>query len=336
MALNLAGAAAGSSNALQEMLARAFAEQQAKQRMELDKAASMRAADALGLQKLNFEADEQFRQKQAERQATLDAEAASDRARQRSTEQNSAGMRRMIGDFLIQRGSQPIDAGTRNQLIGMSVSDGVELPDSITEDPEADARRAGMIADAQAKAAAKHRQPTQASRQQEWVVRGGQVVPIQAGTAQPGDKPYDPVAARQTQPIDSKDAQQVTQTALGLVGRLKKHPGLGAATGAYELRGFTQPAVDFNAIRNQLVAALALPNLGALRGPMSDKDVLFVKQLATRLAEPRLSAEETMTALNEAELFLTGKLGDGAAVDANAAQGEYDYVPGRGLVRRGQ
>lgn len=183
---------------------------------------------------------------------------------------------------------------------------------------------------------------------QEWVVRNGQVTPIAKGTRKPGDRPYqpppnaappqgspqwvigsdgqqhyrvpqagdrrhDPVAERQTNAPDPESARQATQTALDLVTRLETHAGIGAATGAYEMRGFTQGAVDFNAIRDQLVAALALPNLGALKGPMSDKDVIFVKQLATRLANTRLSESETRKALAEAKLFLQTKLGGGPA-----------------------
>ena len=104
------------------------------------------------------------------------------------------------------------------------------------------------------------------------------------------------------------DARAITEASVALVDRLAKHPGIGAATGAYEWRGFTQDAVDFNAIREQLVAALTLPNLGALKGPMSDKDILFVKNLATRLGNTKLSEAETRTALAEARTFLQNKL----------------------------
>lgn len=108
-------------------------------------------------------------------------------------------------------------------------------------------------------------------------------------------------------------ARQSTQTALDAVNRLLDPndvgTNIGAATGAYELRGFTQGARDFNAVRDQLVAALALPNLGQLKGPMSDRDVIFVKQLATRLANTRMSDAETRKALLEAQTFLRNKIG---------------------------
>jgi hypothetical protein len=155
---------------------------------------------------------------------------------------------------------------------------------------------------------------------QEWVVRNGVVTPIAKGTAQAGDRPYDAVAARQANAIDPVESESVTRTALGLVDRLASHPGIDRATGAYEVRGFTQDAVDFNSIRDQLVAALALPNLGALKGPMSDKDILFVKQLATRLENRRLSKAETIKAIEEARTFLNGKLSGATAPAPSAVQ----------------
>lgn len=106
-------------------------------------------------------------------------------------------------------------------------------------------------------------------------------------------------------------ARETTQSAYELASRLLDPndvgKNIGAATGAYELRGFTQGAKDFNAIRDQLVAALAMPNLGQLKGPMSDKDIVFIKQLATRLQNRDLSDAETIKALKEAQTFLQNK-----------------------------
>lgn len=164
-----------------------------------------------------------------------------------------------------------------------------------------------------------------APRDKKWVIRNGQPMPVTEGEYQPGDVPYDKALA----PQDTAAARESTQTALSLVDRLlgvdgdpkqPPHEGMGAATGAYELRGFTQPAQDFNGIRDQLVATLTLPNLGALKGPMSDKDVVFVKQLATRLGNKRLSDAETRRALAEARVFLKGKLASGGTTALGAGQ----------------
>lgn len=133
-------------------------------------------------------------------------------------------------------------------------------------------------------------------------------------------------------------AQASTETALGLVDRLlgdesdpskPTHPGMAGATGAYEMAGWRQDPTDFNAIRDQLVAALALPNLGALKGPMSDKDVIFVKQLATRLSNTRMSEAETRRALAEARAFLKDKLASGAAIDQRGGGNTHPSGGGR-------
>lgn len=144
----------------------------------------------------------------------------------------------------------------------------------------------------------------------------------------------DKLETAQTERGKSVDAaKSATENALALAIRLATHPGLGKATGAYEMRGFTQEATNFNAIRDQLVAALALPNLGALKGPLSDKDILFVKQLATRLENRKMDDAETLTAIAEAKTFLQDKLAATPTPAGGGAQ-EYDYIPGRGLVPR--
>jgi hypothetical protein len=109
------------------------------------------------------------------------------------------------------------------------------------------------------------------------------------------------------------DARTTTQNALNSIDRLLRHPGMAASTGAYELRGFTQAAQDFGAERDQLVASLTLPNLAAIRGPLSDKDILFVKQLATQLGNTRLSEPAMRQELGRLQMFLKGKMGDGGA-----------------------
>lgn len=132
---------------------------------------------------------------------------------------------------------------------------------------------------------------------------------------QQGDKHYDPVADRQNNSVPA-EAMHITESALALAKRLydprtkttDKDLNIDRATGAYEMAGWTQGAVDFNSVRDQLVAALALPNLGALKGPMSDKDILFVKQLATRLENRKLSRPETERAVTEAVKFLESKM----------------------------
>lgn len=123
------------------------------------------------------------------------------------------------------------------------------------------------------------------------------------------DSAQEKLATTQTDRTKSADAaKQATQTAYDLITRLETHPGIDKATGAYEMRGFTQEAQDFNGIRDQLIAALALPNVGALKGAMSEKELAFVKNLSTRLDNHKLSKEETLKAIREAKTFLQNKL----------------------------
>lgn len=106
-----------------------------------------------------------------------------------------------------------------------------------------------------------------------------------------------------------ESARQSTAVALDLVNRLETHPGLDMSSGliSSHFAGLSQSATDANALRDQLVATLTLPNLGTLKGPMSDRDVVFVKQLATRLGNHSMSDTETRTALQEAKAFLQSK-----------------------------
>jgi hypothetical protein len=125
----------------------------------------------------------------------------------------------------------------------------------------------------------------------------------------------DKVDAAQTDKEKAAQASRTTtESALATARRMATHPGLTKASGVVSSRlsGMSQDAADFDAMRDQLVAALAQPNLGALKGPMSDKDILFIKSLATRLSNTRMSDAETRTALAEAVTFLENKAGDGA------------------------
>lgn len=137
-------------------------------------------------------------------------------------------------------------------------------------------------------------------------------------------------AATQADTQKAKDsAASQTSTALDLVKQLREHPGFGAAYGniSSRLSGFSQSAQDAGAIRDQLVAALTLPNLGSLKGPMSDKDVVFVKALSTRLGNPRISEQEAAQALHEAEIRLRGGATPTGMVQMMAPDGRALAVP---------
>lgn len=121
-----------------------------------------------------------------------------------------------------------------------------------------------------------------------------------------------------------KAAENTTKAALSTIEDLLVHPGFGAASGKYDPRRLigTQDATDFQAKMNNLVASMVLPNLGALKGPMSDKDVLFLKSMATTLGDERISAPAKRQALEQAKAFLTSKLTEGGtSTTAPAAPG---------------
>lgn len=131
MAFGFAGAGKGASDALQALLQQAFIRQQQEQEMALQQQAGDRAQQQLMLQAENQRADEAFRQSQLSRQAQQDDIAATER-RQATNQQ---GVQRMMGEFLMQRGSTPLDQGARNQLMGMGLSEGIDVPNEILTDP---------------------------------------------------------------------------------------------------------------------------------------------------------------------------------------------------------
>lgn len=133
-----------------------------------------------------------------------------------------------------------------------------------------------------------------------------QLKQLQIDTLQTKNETADNTAAK-----DKKSAVDTASFNISQIDRMLTHPGLPKATGALDPRKmYDQEAIDFNSIRNQLVAALTLPNLGTLKGPMSDKDVVFIKQLATRIQEGRISDTELKTALNEAKRRMQGLGGE--------------------------
>jgi hypothetical protein len=113
-------------------------------------------------------------------------------------------------------------------------------------------------------------------------------------------------------------AQETTQAALDSVRRLLDPAGVGggldSSYGNWEMRkGRTQASADFQAERDRFVAMLALPNLGKLKGAMSDNDLLFIKQISSKLSNDNISEDEARKEMRRAETFLASKLGGGAA-----------------------
>lgn len=134
----LAGMAAGSSNALQALLERAFQQKQLEQQMALRQQESERQQQELMLRAEQQRTDQEYRTGQVKRQGEQDAIAAGERdvaAADRRQEQNQRGVTRMIGDFVQQRGTTPLNLGERQQIAGMAVGEGVMKPEQLLDDP---------------------------------------------------------------------------------------------------------------------------------------------------------------------------------------------------------
>jgi hypothetical protein len=144
-------------------------------------------------------------------------------------------------------------------------------------------------------------------------MRNGQPVRASEAEIQPGDTPYNAAAPEKAaaKAEATAGAEQTRRVAVSTIDRMLTHPGLSKSSGiiSSKLSGLSQDATDFNSLRDQVVATLALPNLNLLKGPMSDKDIMFVKQLATRLSNENMSDAETVKALNEAKTFLAAPAG---------------------------
>lgn len=236
------------------------------------------------------------------------------------------GRLQMVGAVTPQMGRSAVDEGPL-----MPGDTGAAMPDGFNKRPTYRQVEAHDTADAKVAAAAQAAQDRADAQGQAAQDRLAQIHAAAAGR-QPvdhslademtrlriqGEKDKQDAAHKAASDKESA-ARQSTDMALELVNRLKTHPGLSKGTGIIgsRLANFSQEATDASGLRDQLVASLTAPNLGALKGPMSDKDIIFVKQLATRLGNHQLSEAETRKALSEAETFLHNKgAGGGAKAD---------------------
>lgn len=305
------GAAQGAGNALQEMLATrraAFLQQQALARQQqLDEAAAAERRN-----------DEEYRRRQETRQTTLDAETAAERARQaaRQTQQdeiaatgrrqqaNQAGVRRMIGDAIVQRGGKPLDAQARQTLQGMAVQEDVDLPASVTTDPNAE------LADYEKKLqiAQRYQRPTagpapnyqtlvDAQGNQRRVPDGQQVNDLLGQ----GWKLFDAVAARSSKPENSAEAIDTAREVQRLAGALGAHKGFGGVFGKYSSMTpqllASQDTLTARTVLNSLKGLLTMENMGKMKGVLSDSDMRILQQASTTLA-PEMDEASAAAELN--------------------------------------
>lgn len=281
MGFGFAGAAAGGAKALEDIV-----------------------AQRLFVQKL--EAEIANRQKQTElEQAALNQRSVehSDNMRARSRDDdrldadrrdrnNSQGVRKMVGESLMQGGTPD-----RRALAAMQIEAG-DAPTMLNEPkPERD-----PIADHEAKAridARYRREPSgpAAPRTPQWV-QGPDGIPIDInGVAPKGTKPYDPVAARSSQPVNRDEAIDTAREAKRIATALKDHKGFNGAFGVMDswMPTFRQDTADAESLRDTLTSLLTMENMGKMKGVLSDSDMKILRQASStvnsRISESAAKAE---------------------------------------------
>lgn len=199
----IAGAGFGAAKALEEILG----EQMLRAQMaERERAA--RAQEALERQRL-LQNQQAMETESGQRQQQIDLQAGDRRERQ-----NITGVRRMLGEAIVQR-QGAISPDDRRGLAALQIEAGdeptllnepkVQRFPVTTRGAKGEPIRKLLTEDELAAGVEEYREPKSGPQpEHEWVMRGGKPVQIRKGTAQPGDAPYDAVASRQ------KDGQQET------------------------------------------------------------------------------------------------------------------------------
>jgi hypothetical protein len=277
----LGAAGAGAADALQEQIA-----QQLRQQMVEQQAEEARQRLALDQQRLNEQvrgnaADEAFRGRQ-------EAAANEQRAEvKRVGELRQRGRSNMAG--VVGMGLDPQTA--KRELAFTALNNDVDIPGGVMDAVEPPQVERDPLADYEARKKIDLRYAPRstgpaAPREQQWVIRNGQPVPIQKGTAQAGDMPYDPVAARQTQGPSSPDQGREVATEVARVARsLRDAKGFNRAFGVLDskLPTLNQDTADAEAMRNTLTSLLTLENMGLMKGVLSDSDMKVLRQASSLL-----------------------------------------------------
>jgi hypothetical protein len=136
-------------------------------------------------------------------------------------------------------------------------------------------------------------------RKQIWVTRNGQPTPIEEGTAQPGDVPYDAVAARSSKPKDTEEAQDTAREAKRLATDLLNSKGFNRAFGVVDsmIPTMNQDTADAEIIRDSLKDMLTVESMDKMKGVLSDSDMKVLRSAATTL-NGRMSESAARRELN--------------------------------------
>lgn len=333
MALNFISPGAAAGNAIREQMlmrlklerqaeldAQAKAEQEAQRQQQAAELAFRREQEARVAQTQQAQIEDLANQREFSRASTIAENAMPNDPADADTQamlqrQGFGGMLRQIPGVLMQGPIESGDESMRAQEVGQTPDQTVMRGGSKFLNAEAQRQAAAELA-GQAEAGRNERANADREMRQfiaAMAARGdAQAAALDRRMKEMQIKgEEDKQAAAATERDRAEKARTDTaQTALTLLDRLEQHPGFGMSYGNVSSRfaGFDQAATDAGSIRDQVVAALTLPNLGTLKGPMSDKDILFVKQLATRLQNPRISEVEARNAIAEARKRLSGGL----------------------------
>lgn len=354
MGLGLGYAAGGAAQALQQVQQDQLQQLLAQRKYEMEIAQQQQQAQeaqslaqyrdqTLGLQQDQLEEGKR-------RQGVVEAE----QARQRSDASNDKGISQMV--------FEGVRLGTTTPKVGrlMLGQHGLLDPEEALRDPDAERQQELADFEEQEKIRARHRPQPQggaSTPQQEWVIRGGTLTPIPRGTAQPGDTPYDAVAARSAQPVNTSEAVDTAREVQRLAGSLAGHKGFGGTFGKWSSQTpqllASQDTIDSRTLLNSLKGLLTIENMGKMKGVLSDADMRILQQASTTLAaemsEP--AARQELNRLGRVMSKLTGEpwqdiggvpqntgAGSGRASGAGPAGGgatEYNWVDGQ-LVPVGQ
>lgn len=162
-----------------------------------------------------------------------------------------------------------------------------------------------------------------------FVLRNGAVTPIEEGTAQPGDRPYNASDAKMTATADDVKTKRTTlaSNALEAIGELEKASGVRGIFGAPQL---TSPgswvrlvgmdpiagsdAADAKVKLDRLLSLITLPELQNMRGlgAMSDREFATISKAATTLStkmSDRAAANELARLKQAFEAMRAGQAG---------------------------
>lgn len=319
---------AGANEGLEDILARQLLAQQQAERER-----AQRAQEEIASKRLSQDAS-QHGDMMGLRGRELDQRDAS-----RRDESNRAGVADMLGQRKLMD-SQEAAAKLEQELSALmgdpSIPDidkrGLRLrhlgggtPHMTAEEQAAeDARKVqntGAEAEARARAEAKFR-PATGGGAPEWLVRNGQKV---KGTYQPGDEPYDPVAARTAQPANTPEAVDTAREVQRIAGELSQHEGFSGAFGLGDaMNPFTlkQSTADAEVLRDTLSSLLTLENMGKMKGVLSDSDMRLLQRASTTI-NPKMSegaARVELARLREIMAKVTGDGGGASAPESGGAQ----------------